>query len=91
MSQRYSTVRRGEHVELTETGHLVWQKLNNPDGWDDETWRAFTVRCSSDPAFKDRCRREKAAGRARPHPLDDGWRMPPNADPVQSVMKGFRR
>jgi hypothetical protein len=93
MSQKhYETVRdgRGRYRSLTSRGHADWMRDYNPDGWDDATWGAFIQRCSTDAAFKNRCQRAKAAGRARPHPLDGGWVPNKDIDPLEAILGSQR-
>lgn len=52
-SERYQSELRGSFRDLTKMGHERWMEENNPDGWDTETWRAFSARIASDSAFKD--------------------------------------
>lgn len=73
-NEQYETEARGDFLELTRAGHEKWMRENNPDGWDDETWKAFAARCSRSPEFKARCQEARAAGNPRPHPTDDGWK-----------------
>lgn len=89
MIRKYPTVNRGDFIDLTETGHLLWMRDNNPDGWDDETWRAFAARCAQSPDFKARCQKARLHGWKRPHPTEDGWSMP-KMGPIEALSKGLR-
>ena len=83
--RKYPTVKRGDFLDLTDTGHLMWMRDNNPDGWDDATWRAFAARCSVSPDFKKRCRAALRNGWPRPHPTEDGWSPPPRLRIVDAI------
>ncbi len=89
MRRKYPTVKRGDFLDLTDTGHLMWMRDHNPDGWNDATWRAFAARCSVSPDFKDRAREARRNGWARPHPTDDGWTPPRRLRVVDTI--GRRR
>lgn len=82
---KYPCEKRGDFLELTAEGHDIWMKENNPDGWDDETWRAFVLRCRN-PDFVDRCQDAKRRGLSRPHPTADGWK-PPKGNPILALVK----
>ncbi len=86
---RYPVVKRGDFHDLTDSGHDIWMRENNPDGWDDETWRAFIERCT-DPAFKERCQRARREEKPRPHPTADGWVPSKRFDPIASLAKNLR-
>lgn len=83
--RKYPTMRRGDYLDLTDTGHLIWMRDNNPDGWDDETWRAFTARCALSHDFKVRARAALQNGDPRPHPTEDGWKPPKHFDPLSAI------
>ena len=85
MNRRYPVVMRGDHLDLTETGHLMWMRDNNPDGWDTETWRAFSERLAKDPRFASRCQHAKKNGQPRPHPTADGWIPSKDFDPIAAL------
>lgn len=88
--KRYPVVKRGDYLDLTETGHLMWIRDNNPDGWDDETWRAFAERCSMSEGFKAEAQRCKREGLPRPHPTADGWVTSKRFDPIAGLSKNAR-
>lgn len=75
------------HLTLTDAGHDIWMKDNNPDNWDTETWRAFTERCHMDPGFVARAQKAKRDGMARPHPTADGWVPSKHFDPIAGLTK----
>lgn len=87
--RRYPTVNRGDFIDLTDTGHLLWMRDNNPDRWDDETWRAFSARCAQSPDFKARCQSARRNGLPRPHPTEDGWTIL-KMGPIEALSKGLR-
>lgn len=86
---KYPVVRRGDYLDLSPAGHDIWMAENNPDGWDEPTWRAFEVRCAVQPEFKWRANAARIAGEPRPHPTEDGWTMPPRSvlESLASTMK----
>lgn len=38
--------------EMGREGHRRWMGENNPEGWDDATWKAFIERMSTDPRYE---------------------------------------
>lgn len=58
---KYEQTLRGHFVDLTHEGHRHWMRDNNPDRWNDATWRAFNARMALDPGFNDRVRRTHKA------------------------------
>lgn len=72
---------------LTDSGHDIWMKENNPDNWDTETWRAYTERCSTDARFLERAQKAKRDYMPRPHPFEDGWVQSKNFDPIAGLAK----
>lgn len=87
MMRKYPTMRRGDYLDLTDTGHLLWMRDHNPDDWDDETWRAYVARCTTSPIFKDEARRCAREGLPRPHPTEDGWALPEKVSPLAEVFQ----
>ena len=73
---KYPTVMRGDFLDLSDSGHDIWMRENNPDGWDDATWKAFAARCRRSETFKSACQTAKALGYPRPHPNDGVSDMP---------------
>lgn len=75
---------------LTDEGHDIWMKENNPDNWDTKTWRAFTERCMSDARFLERSQKAKRERMPRPHPTADGWVPSKQFDPLAGLTKRMR-
>lgn len=88
MMRRYPAVRRGDHLDLTGTGHALWMRDHNPDDWDDETWKAFVARHSTSDEFRRQVAQARRLGHPRPHPTADGWTPPPNSQTLTALMKG---
>lgn len=80
---KYPTVMRGDFLDLSDAGHDIWMRENNPDGWDDATWKAFSARCRRSESFKTACQIARAIGNPRPHPDDYGWEPTRGGDVIE--------
>lgn len=78
------------YLTLTDAGHDIWMKENNPDGWDDATWHAFAERCATSESFKAEAQRCKRYGLPRPHPLADGWVPAAKFNPLRDLTRRMR-
>lgn len=71
--------------EMSKEDHRRWMAKNNPEGWDDRTWRAFTERIATDPMFERRVweafknrqdwSEEQARAEIRGRRVDTGFRL----------------
>lgn len=50
----YEKTLRGHYLDLTHEGHRAWMRENNPQRWDERTWRAYGVRLGTDAGFQRR-------------------------------------
>lgn len=52
-SAKYQTmIDNNGHLHLTAAGHAAWMADNNPEEWDDDTWRAYVERIATDARFE---------------------------------------
>jgi hypothetical protein len=78
------------HLELTDEGHDIWMKENNPEGWDNRTWAGYVERIAKDPRFKKRVE-ERKGKLPRCNPFADGWVSSKNFDPIAGLTKSLRQ